>query len=131
MLDITIDKRYIIGGLVLAIMVPIIASAIFIKRLGVLQAQEAQLRVEISNSKKQIQLLETNIANKQQENELLALKVTASIAAADSLVGLVELREIKILEIKKYGQNKIDDYLALPIDERQRVFRKTHRQIVF
>jgi hypothetical protein len=124
MLDITIDKRYIIGGLVLAIMVPIIASAIFIKRLGVLQAQEAQLRVEISNSKKQIQLLETNIANKQQENELLALKVTASIAAADSLVGLVELREIKILEIKKYGQNKIDDYLALPIDERQRVFAK-------
>ena len=124
MLDITIDKRYIIGGLVLAILVPIIVSAIFIKRLGVLQAQEAQLRVEISNSKKQIQLLETNIANKQQENELLELKVTASIAAADSLVGLVELREIKILEIKKYGQNKIDDYLALPIDERQRVFAK-------
>jgi hypothetical protein len=124
MLDITIDKRYVIGGLVLAVMIPIIVSAIFIKRLGVLQAQEAQLRVEISNSKKQIQLLETNIANKQQENELLALKVTASIAAADSLVGLVELREIKILEIKKYGQNKIDDYLALPIDERQRVFAK-------
>lgn len=124
MLDITIDKRYVIGGLVLAVMIPIIVSAIFIKRLGVLQAQEAQLRVEICNSKKQIQLLETNIANKQQENELLALKVTASIAAADSLVGLVELREIKILEIKKYGQNKIDDYLALPIDERQRVFAK-------
>lgn len=124
MLDITIDKRYLIGGLVLAILVPIIVSAIFIKRLGVLQAQEAQLRVEISNSKKQIELLETNIANKQRENELLALKVTASIAVADSLVGLVELREIKILEIKKYGQNKIDNYLALPIDERQRVFAK-------
>lgn len=108
----------------MAILVPIIVSAIFIKRLGVLQAQEAQLRVEISNSKKQIELLETNIANKQRENELLALKVTASIAVADSLVGLVELREIKILEIKKYGQNKIDNYLALPIDERQRVFAK-------
>jgi hypothetical protein len=119
-----IDKRYFIGGVVLAILVPIIIASVFLKQLGELKSEKRHLKNEISASKKQIELLENNIANIERENKLLALKVTASIATADSLINLVELREIKILEIKKYGQNEINNYLALPIDERQRVFAK-------
>jgi hypothetical protein len=119
-----IDKRYLIGGVLLAILLPIIIASIFLKQLGELKSEKRHLTNEISASKKKIELLEINIVSKQRENELLAVKIAASIAAADSLFGLVELREIKILEIKKYGQHKIDNYLALPIDERQRIFAK-------
>ncbi len=123
-MKVEIDKRILIAGAIFFALVLIITSGIFINRLGVLKAQKQAWKDEVADSKRKIKTLKSEINIKKIENEQLDREIAAHKVHVDSLMQVVETREEKILQIKKYGQQTIDDYLALPLNEREAVFAK-------
>ena len=117
-------KRYIIAGIIAAVLLQFIVGAVFIHRLGVLTQQERAWRAEVQHSKECIKALQINIDAKQAENKLLTERITAAQQQLDTLYSQIDNREVTLLEMKNYGQKTISTYLALPIDERRAAFTK-------
>lgn len=119
-----IDKRHLIAIVIGFVLLQVIVGAVFIKRLGVLQAQEQAWRVEVERSKQRIGELNDLIKATHAHNKALSQKIAVYTAEKDSLLKQVDDREVTLLQLKKYGQKTIDDYMALPIDERKAAFAK-------
>jgi uncharacterized coiled-coil protein SlyX len=120
----TIESRWFIAVIAGAILMLFIVGNIFVHRLGILKEREKALENQVAQSKAKITALNDSIAATKSINEQLAAKVAQLEPEIDSILTIVENREITILKTKKYGQQAINDYLSLPIDEREAAFTK-------
>jgi len=120
----TIESRWFIAVIAGAILLLFIVGNIFVHRLGILKEREKALENQVAQSKAKITALNDSIAATKSINEQLAAKVAQLEPEIDSILTIVENREITILKTKKYGQQAINDYLSLPIDEREAAFTK-------
>jgi hypothetical protein len=104
-----------------------ITSGVFIYRLGVLKEKNKTLNLAIEKHEANITLLNIEIAQRQAQNKALELQLKELEPQVVDLMQKVEQREVTILKTKNYGKKTIDNYLALPVEDRQREFAKLIR----
>ena len=107
-----------------ALLVLLITVSVFIYRLGVLKEKNKHLHKEITQSEARILRLVEAVEIKEALNKELTEKIAKLEPQIDSIYHIVEQREITILKTKRYGEKAINDYLALPFDEREKQFAR-------